>query len=723
MVIMLMIIAYSLLLAGVIITRNRHNTANISLVASIIIISLWAAGIYWLQINPGLSVLYTQGVFALGLFGMASLTYFVHALLVGMKIRLLPQSYVWMMFVIVAACALITVTTPWIIEGTVVRASGQLPIPLYGWFFWAYLFILLALAGIIGYLLYSGYEKARGVYKLQVRTVAISVVSAFSLAFMTNLVLPVLYKDTQYALFFPAAMVLLVTGMTYAIVRNGLFDIRTAAVRTVAYALSIATMAGVYFGFAYLLSLTLFRESTTTGFSVSFANILLALILALVFQPIKKFFDTTTNRIFFRNQYSTAGFVSRIGEVLTSTDNLNELLVLALKEVTTTLKASRGLFVLFEDNSRALVVRNGSKVELSEPDAELLKDLAHSLGQQAVIYDNVVIDDFRVAKMLARQRISVVLPLVQADEPIGCLLLGESLTRGYGRRDAKALEAVADELIIAIRNARSVREVRDINDHLQQRIAEATRELTRSNKRLIELDATKDEFVSMASHQLRTPLTSVKGYISMVLEGDAGEITKAQRQLLREAYTSSERMVHLIGDFLNVSRLQTGKFMLDRRQCDLAKITEQEVESIAQIAQAHGMQLTCHTPARFPLLYIDEGKVRQVIMNFIDNAIYYSPEHSPIKVTLSVEEGSAVLRVKDKGIGVPAGVQHQLFTKFFRAENARRQRPDGTGIGLYLSKRVVYGHGGSLIFESEVDKGSLFGFRLPIKKLSTPPPE
>jgi len=284
------------------------------------------------------------------------------------------------------------------------------------------------------------------------------------------------------------------------------------------------------------------------------------------------------------------------------------------------------------------------------------------------------------------------------------------------------LETVADELVIAIQNARSVQEVRDLNTHLEQRINSATKELRSSNKRLVELDAMKDEFVSMASHQLRTPLTSVKGYISMVLEGDAGKISKQQRQLLQEAFTSSERMVHLISDFLNVSRLQTGKFVVDRKESDLAEVVKQEVANIKQIAQSHQVRVEYKQPSRFPVLYLDEGKIRQVIMNFIDNAIYYAPDSTAIKVTLSVEDGEAVLRVIDKGMGVPKEAQSKLFTKFFRAENARKQRPDGTGVGLFLAKKVIDGHGGQVVFESTLGKGSTFGFRLPIKKLSNPPP-
>lgn len=107
--------------------------------------------------------------------------------------------------------------------------------------------------------------------------------------------------------------------------------------------------------------------------------------------------------------------------------------------------------------------------------------------------------------------------------------------------------------------------------------------------------------------------------------------------------------------------------------------------------------------------------------HLIDNAIYYSPNADTVRVRLSIEDGDVVLRVVDHGIGVPKDAQKRLFTKFFRAENARRQRPDGTGIGLYLAKKVIHGHGGSLIFESELGKGSTFGFRLPIRRLEKPP--
>ena len=272
-------------------------------------------------------------------------------------------------------------------------------------------------------------------------------------------------------------------------------------------------------------------------------------------------------------------------------------------------------------------------------------------------------------------------------------------------------------MVIAIENALAVQEVKDLNESLEQRISAATKELRRSNAELQKLDEAKDEFISMASHQLRTPLTSIKGYISMIMEGDVGKVSKDQAHLLEEAFISSERMVRLIGDFLNVSRLQTGKFVIDKHPVDLAKLVESELEALESNASSRNLTFVYKKPANVPLLDLDENKIQQVIMNFADNAIYYSKESSKITVSLKVSGDWAEFKVKDTGIGVPKEQQERLFNKFFRATNARQQRPDGTGVGLFLAKKVIDAHEGEIIFSSTENKGSTFGFRLPIEKL------
>lgn len=242
-------------------------------------------------------------------------------------------------------------------------------------------------------------------------------------------------------------------------------------------------------------------------------------------------------------------------------------------------------------------------------------------------------------------------------------------------------------------------------------------QLKKSNAKLRMLDRTKDDFISMASHQLRTPLTSVKGYVSMVLDGDAGKVNELQKKLLNQSFLSSQRMVYLISDLLNVSRLRTGKFVIEPIATNLAEVIESEVEQLQETAKGRELTLTYHAPEHFPTLMVDENKLRQVIMNFIDNAIYYTPTGGTITINLVDKPQTIEFTVVDDGIGVPKSEQHHLFSKFYRAHNAKRARPDGTGLGLFMAKKVVIAQGGAVIFRSQEGKGSTFGFTFPKRQL------
>lgn len=243
------------------------------------------------------------------------------------------------------------------------------------------------------------------------------------------------------------------------------------------------------------------------------------------------------------------------------------------------------------------------------------------------------------------------------------------------------------------------------------------RQVQRSNSKLKALDETKDEFISMASHQLRTPLTSVKGYLSMVLEGDAGEISDMQRKLLDQAFVSSQRMVYLIADLLNLSRLKTGKFIIDAVPSNLAKVIEDEISQLKETAASRNLTLTYDKPANFPVVMLDETKIRQVIMNFTDNSIYYTPAGGKIELKLEDTGKTIEFTVTDNGIGISKKEQAHMFTKFFRAGNAKLARPDGTGLGLFMAKKVIIAQGGSIIFKSQENKGSTFGFSFDKSKL------
>ncbi len=294
---------------------------------------------------------------------------------------------------------------------------------------------------------------------------------------------------------------------------------------------------------------------------------------------------------------------------------------------------------------------------------------------------------------------------------VGLLVVGFlNPTANLTEADTRLLDRLSESIGVALDNKLLFEE--------NQRVL---RQLKVSNKKLKELDETKDDFISMASHQLRTPLTSVKGYISMVLEGDAGKINQKQQEMLGQAFFSSQRMVYLIADLLNVSRLKTGKFIIEPIPVNLSEMVAQELSQLQETAASHSLTIAYDKPKKFPELMLDETKTRQVIMNFVDNAIYYTPSGGKIEVQLAEKQGMVELRVKDNGIGVPKSEQPHLFTKFYRAGNARKARPDGTGLGLFMAKKVVVAQGGSLVFESHEGKGSTFGFIFSKTKLAVKP--
>ncbi|MDB5177807.1 MAG: Sensor protein resE [Candidatus Saccharibacteria bacterium] len=605
------------------------------------------------------------------------------------------------------------------VAGRVTLTNNESLVFSVGSFLWIYALAFLFMVVLLAKNLASTIRKGNTIKKRQAILILAAFCSSALLGLILNVILPLLGLTWETTRLGPVVTVALVAIIAYTIVKHGLFDIRFAAVRSVVYIFSLLTLSIIYYFLAYIVSVTIFQGEISSTVSISPINIFLALLLAFIFQPIKSFFDKTTDSIFYRGRYNTDEFYARLSEVLTTTTDLRNLLERASNEIGTTLKAEQAFF--FVQYNHVHHVTAGTKRHTSLPlaDAHRLNEYVKKEGHDIIVTE-LLLEDHTIHRMLISHRVAIMMPIMRGSSILGYLALGEQRSSGYTNRDIKVLKTISDELVIAIQNSLSVEEVKDINIHLQQRINAATTELRTSNTQLRHLDKTKDEFLSMASHQLRTPLTSVKGYLSMVLEGDAGKVSETQKQLLGEAFSSSERMVHLIHDFLNVSRLQTGKFMLELHPYDIVKLVEEEVRSLERTAETRNMKLKLVNTIDHLILNIDENKIRQVVMNFIDNALFYSHDDSVITVELKEVDGQVELRVIDTGIGVPKGEQAQLFSKFYRASNARKQRPDGTGVGIFLAKKVVTEHGGDVLFESEEGKGSIFGFTLPIEKLAVP---
>lgn len=574
------------------------------------------------------------------------------------------------------------------------------------------------------YVVSQRYSNA--VQKLQARLVAFGFMVSFLWALLFNVLLPIVVTSWEPTKLGPLGTVIFVSFTAYSIVKHKLFDIRLIVARSLAYLLSLLSLGGIFILVAFSVSNVFFGGNHLSVDTLRWLYAIIAVVLAALFPTLKQFFDKTTNRLFYRDAYDVQDFLNQLNKILVTTYKLNPLLSKSAKVVGDNIKPTFCAFCIQEpekDRKKILCDKENSHLDEKEV-LKVIKEIEPRFKDVVMVSDNLN-EDSKLHETLRSQGISAIAQLNPSSSNrgtgVGYLVLGAKKSGNlYSSQDVKVIEIIANELAIAIQNALRFEEIERFNLTLQGKVQEATAKLRRTNEKLKTLDETKDDFISMASHQLRTPLTSVKGYLSMVVEGDVGKLNANQMKMLSQAYASSQRMVYLIADLLNVSRLKTGKFIIEPTPTDLSQVIEEEIAQLAEEAKNRNLTLIFEKPKAFPQLMLDETKTRQVIMNFIDNALYYTPSGGQIHVKLLDKPGSVELRVEDNGIGVPKSEQHHLFTKFYRAGNARKARPDGTGLGLFMAKKVVVAQGGAIIFETQEGKGSTFGFTFSKAKLALP---
>lgn len=232
-----------------------------------------------------------------------------------------------------------------------------------------------------------------------------------------------------------------------------------------------------------------------------------------------------------------------------------------------------------------------------------------------------------------------------------------------------------------------------------------------SREKLVE--RMKTELVSIAAHQLRTPLSAIKWSISLLKDYVKGEEAE---DLLGKLNESNERMINLIDDLLNVSRIEEGRYIYKPDFKDFIQITEAIIEPRIETAERKGLNFYFKKPTGLiPKVKVDEEKISLCIQNLVENAINYTPKGGKVEAKIEYDENKKeiIFSVKDTGIGIPEDQKNRIFTRFFRAENAIRSETEGTGLGLFITKNIVEAHGGKIWFESKEGKGTTFYFSLP----------
>jgi signal transduction histidine kinase len=280
-------------------------------------------------------------------------------------------------------------------------------------------------------------------------------------------------------------------------------------------------------------------------------------------------------------------------------------------------------------------------------------------------------------------------PLKVGDRVVGALGLGNRVSgRPFNKHDRQLLLALAGYAAIGIENARLYEEVR-------------------------RADQAKSEFVSLVAHELRTPMTSIRGYADLLSRGMPGPLNRQQEQFIRSILSNAGRMQVLVSDLQDVSRIETGHLQLELETTRLESALEGALQVTRGQIEARSQQLLLGVPDELPEVRADPDRLTQVLINLLSNAHKYTPDGGRISVKAWPHDGYVYCAVSDTGIGISLADQSRLFTKFFRAENPEVQEKPGTGLGLCITRTLVEMQGGKISVESQVGKGTTFTFTVP----------
>jgi len=582
-----------------------------------------------------------------------------------------------------------------------------------------YLFYFAFITGFFIWIysvLYIRLKKYTGIIKTQIVYVFLSTVISSLLSMLSNLLLPTIgtfflnWAGQVITSFF------MLTLIAYAIVVHRLMDIKFVLRRYSVFLASLTFIIIIAIAIKYIVD-SFFIEYTL------WADFFILVGALFIYPYIKDYFYKLANKYFFSSLYDSGEVIAGLSEKLRSTLDIRKIYQYIAQTLINAFHIKAvGLLSYNEKAGNFNVLYNngfkigGHKVFPGNPE---LQKLFMNRGETMIVEEvkRMAYEKYKeTLDLLTKLKVEVLTPLNLKNKTIGLIALGTKESADiFNDEDLKVLKVVGAQAAIAIENALLYEETKNFSLKLEKEVEKATRDLRRANIQLKKLDAAKSDFISIASHQLRTPLTVIKGYISMMLEGSFGKLTEAEKDSLGKVFESNERLINLVENLLNISRIESGRLQFNLTEVRLEKVVASVVEELTNFVKRKDLYLNFTKPEPpLPNLKLDEEKIRQVMLNLVDNAIKYTSKGG---VTVDLELVGKTVRfcVADTGLGMAVEDLPNLFKKFSRGSGTSLVHTEGTGLGLYVAKMMIEAHHGRIWAESPgKDQGAKFCFEIPI---------
>lgn len=705
---LLLISILNILLGLLVLYKNPRNQINVSFTVFVFSIVAWMISNYFSNqlFNYELSFALNKLVFISASYIVFGLIYF--AIVFPRPIKKLANGIVLFLLLIPVALSNLLVVTNQVISGITSLPEGGIAVVFeWGAIYYALHFLAYALGSLL--ILGNKYFRSVGFDRAQLQYLWLGLLAFVGLASITNLIIPLMLGQYELSNYGPLLSIFTFGFTAYAILRHRLMDIRLVVARTVAYTLLITVIGVFYVGASFLLSNVLLGLSTSTNQSLVYA--FLTLIVALTFGRLRVLIQHLTDGIFFKGEYDSHDLLSKISYVLSNTLELETLGNDVLNNLLTDMRITKGAIILLDQNQIYRTFVQG----VNNPNYTIAT-LTPLLSQRSLVVKDHL-EDGQIKDLFTSLDISVARILSVKDELVGILLLGDkSSGEIYSDKDIKLIEILGPELAVAIANAKSFDKIKQFNQTLSLEIKKATADLSTANIKLKELDRLKDDFVSVASHELRTPMTAIRSYSWMALHKSDTPLSPKLKMYLDRIHTSTERLINLVNDMLNISRIESGRVEINPVVFEMPKLVSDVFAEIEPKANEKKLHLVMEQSIP-PKVFADPDKVHQVLLNLLGNALKFTPAEGTVSVSFFTDGQVLETKIKDSGVGISKEDLSHLFTKFGRLDNSyvAAATSGGTGLGLYICKIMVEMMGGKIWAQSAgTGQGSEFIFSVPL---------